>query len=287
MDMCENILVALGYVGEDAVTRSTSEEAEEIFYSTGGALWHFLNGYSLERPGALGLAFTDVKTLRSIELRAPWIDWSRSVVLPACPRFNLRYEPDGEQLAEFSMNSVSIPVSQIDLSGIDAYRVHVCSMPWESMRDVIRIVSSLGISRISMQLHSETLPASYGDFEEILALCSLVFCNSSEFSTLQSRGLLSGRGSATTWMVSNRHEVLIHSSTDTVGVDVSVIEYPVDVTGAGDVLAGAFLSVYGGMATELALKHAIDVAALSISDYSSRELERILAKAWDVRLRLE
>lgn len=109
--------------------------------------------------------------------------------------------------------------------------------------------------------------------KEMFRKAALIFTNEDEYQTLMQLG--QEAFSSPVILKKGKHGAVYIHKHDTIVVPAHAVD-PVDTTGAGDVLAGAFLAQRAqGRSIEASLQHAVDLASQSVTAFGVEHMRTI------------
>ena len=278
-------LSVVGHLGWDCVDRSPGP----IHESLGGALWHFLNGYALLGGPVLAHTWTtaEVHDLATAALLGSGVDWSHIVIAPEAPRFTMWYDQaDPGRLDRIEVEIPSPPdfgTLLKDIAGL--MNIHICTMPFSDILAVLHAVPETSGQRVSLQLHESIMPTAAEWLNAAPVERALVFLSRQEFILLTGLGeplplVLPPPWSHYRWIVTSPSKIMALGPGWGYSFPIEKLEPVVDVTGAGDVFAGAFLSLLDKVPLAAVVKYASGIVGLKLQGYSSSVLTSLYAHAF-------
>ena len=266
----------IGHIGWDKVTLADESSSDDL---VGGAVWHWLAGFSPLGGRVSVLTWGSQNLRREVMLAAPDHDWQGFVLRERDARFVMRYSSP-ETLEDIKVDVEPIPTEVLDAVQAVESRLHVCTMPASEFRKTLLLSPARSVS---VQVHASVLPSLEVMCEVGVGRQLTVFLSRHEFLALMGAGVDSRVGSdlvppeleSVRWIVTSRIGCWILEKTDRdVFVPWSPREEVFDVTAAGDVFSGAFVSVAHRTDPRTAAKYAMSVAEISTHGWTSTLLVR-------------
>lgn len=155
--------------------------------------------------------------------------------------------------------------------------IHVCPMPLVDARALVS-ASRQRDKLSSMQLHSTLISRHPEEWARTCAGVDRVFLSESEFSLLEPFAVPDSRRlPETEWVITSDRSVRVIRGASRQQIHIHPIRNVVDPTAAGDCFAGAFSALRGTLRPAIAARFAAAIAALTLTDFSSQAVARLLA----------
>lgn len=264
-------LVSIGLAGHESA--HTQHGKQKI---RGGAAYFVAKGASTV-SNQIGIVTRVGKDFDLNSIKRSGIDARGIKVIPTGKSFNWhsKYDKDNERVMSRGQLNVGSGLSPKDIPKdyVNAKHIHIATMPPELQIKIIEYLRKRGCkARISIDTVEQIIRRSPKKVREAISKANIVFLNEREFELLKQH-LPFGSQMVVRKLGSRGAE--LHHRGKKVRSRAPKIKVVIDPTGAGDILAGTFLTLLAkGYSQKEALKQAVKTASHSTRRFGVEHLTK-------------
>lgn len=256
-------LVIIGHLAHNEDRTSSG-----VRVSTGGAAYYCAVGSSVIAPATIGIVSCvgpdfNLRTLRRLGVQVDGVTMDASGYTA---RFTITQMQDGSRTFDANWGvASSVCVDTYPDRFMHTCHVHIATAPpWQQVEWIQRCRLLPSRPTISIDTFEHFARISPEECRQAIAMADMIFANEEEAMQLEMGDSLPGKA-----LILKRGPHGARYSSGSTTFDVPAPSVPaVETTGAGDLLAGAFLSLRTqGVSAAQALREAVELASASVRDF--------------------